>query len=291
MPAIEVRGLKKHFGSVRAVDGISFNVRKGEIMGFLGPNGAGKSTTINCMLDLLRPDKGGIRILDLNVNKNSVGVKKRLGYLSEEANFYSNWTGQEHIDFIKGVRGDGFSENNLIQKLDFNPEKKVKDLSSGNRQKLGLILALMHEPEIIVLDEPTRGLDPILQQTIYKTLKDEATKGSTVFMSSHNLAEVEQVCDRVCIIKAGKVVNIESISELKEKRIYQVQVYFEDDKTPELKQFDFKGVEVKEKLDGGYIFSIKKKIKPLLKKLLEYDLKNIEVTRANLEEIFLEYYK
>ncbi len=290
MSAIEVKNLKKYFGQTKAVDGISFNVKKGEIMGFLGPNGAGKSTTINCMLDLLRPNAGEIRILDLNANKNLVGVKKRLGYLSEEVNLYSNWTGQEHIDFIKGIRGDSFKEGGLIKKLNFDSKKRVKDLSSGNRQKLGLILALVGEPEVIILDEPTRGLDPILQQTIYRILKKETSKGKTVFMSSHNLAEAEQVCDRVCIIKQGKLVNVESISELKEKRIYQVQVHFEKEK-PKKNQFEKIELEIKEELDGGYIFSVKGRVKPLLKKLLDYELKNIEITRANLEEIFLEYYR
>ncbi len=219
MSVIQIDNLKKYFGQTKAVDGISFEVKKGEIFGFLGPNGAGKTTTIRCMMDFLRPDEGTIEILGLDAQTDSPKLKGDIGFLSEEVNLYHNWTGQEHINLVKKIRGGGIDESDLIAKLDFNPQKKVKKLSLGNKQKLGLILALMHQPKILILDEPTTGLDPLLQQTIYEILQSEAQKGNTIFMSSHNLFEVERLCDRVCIIKNGKIVAIESIPEERRKKL------------------------------------------------------------------------
>jgi ABC-2 type transport system ATP-binding protein len=204
---IRVENLKKYFGPVRAVDGISLAVKKGEVFGFLGPNGAGKTTTIRLLMDFLRPDAGKILI----------PKKESLGYLSGDVRLYANWTGREHIAFVEGLRGRCPYVNKLREKFVFDEHQKVKNLSLGNRQKLGLILALMHEPEVLILDEPTLGLDPLLQNAIYEILAERATKGSAIFMSSHNLYEVERVCDRVSILKEGKIVATETIPEERKK--------------------------------------------------------------------------
>lgn len=216
---IKIEGLKKYFGKVKAVDGISFDVNKGEIFGFLGPNGAGKTTAIRCMMDFLRPDKGKITILGQDAQKDSTKLKEQIGFLAGEVHLYNNWTGQEHINFIAKIRGSDDFAKELINKLDFDPTKKAKNLSSGNKQKLALILALMHQPQVLILDEPTLGLDPLLQNTIYEILQSQVQKGTTIFMSSHNLREVERICDRVCIVRQGKVAAIESISNLKDLEI------------------------------------------------------------------------
>lgn len=289
MSAIEVKGLKKYFGKLRAVDGISFSVEKGEVFGFLGPNGAGKTTTIRTLLDFIRPTAGNIKILGLDAQKDSVEIKKKVSYLSGDVRLYDSWTGNDHINFVRAIRGESDGAEELIQKLDFNPRMPVHHLSSGNKQKLGLILALMSNPELVILDEPTMGLDPLLQNTIYEALGELQQKGTTVFMSSHNLAEVERICSRVAIIKQGKLVATESIQELKKKKIYTICAYFTEKFDPEV--FAGDGVTITKELSGGLVLNIKGDINPVLQKLAKHKLKDLEVTHASLEEIFLEYYK
>lgn len=289
MPTIQVKNLKKHFGKTKAVDGISFDINKGEIMGFLGPNGAGKTTTIRCLMDFLRPDSGSIEILGLDAQGDSEELKNDIGFLSGEVKFYDNWTGREHIDFIKRIRNSKIDEQDLISKLDFDPSKRARNLSTGNKQKLGLILALMHKPKVLILDEPTTGLDPLLQDAIYDILKAEAKDGATIFFSSHNLAEVERICDRVLILRKGKIVDKESIAELKVKRMYTVYVYFEDE-IPR-KQLETNGMKIAKDLGDGVVLNVTGDIRPLLRKLDDFKIKDLEITHSNLEDIFLKFYK
>lgn len=290
MDAIRVRNLKKYYGRTKAVDEISFEVKKGEIFGFLGPNGAGKTTTIRCMMDFLRPDEGSISILGKDAQNDSTELKRDIGFLSGDVRLCNNWLGQDHLNLVKDLRGSATFDQDLINQFDFNPAKKFKNLSSGNRQKLGLILALMHRPKVLILDEPTLGLDPLLQHTIYEIFKAEAEKGNTIFMSSHNLAEVDRICGRVCIIKEGKIVAIESILGLKKKKIYTVSVFFEEGvyKKDELIS---EGIEVIKELEDGLILTVRGDIDPLLSKLAKFKLKDLEITHASLEEVFMEYYR
>ncbi|MBU1110599.1 ABC transporter ATP-binding protein [Patescibacteria group bacterium] len=289
MPTITVENLKKYYGKVKAVDDVSFEVSEGEIFGFLGPNGAGKTTVIRCLMDFLRPDAGEITILGMDAQRNAPELKRDIGFLSGEVSLYNNWTGQEHIDLVEKMRGQTDYDLNLISEFNFEPNKKVSNMSSGNKQKLGLILALMHKPKILILDEPTTGLDPLLQNAFYEIIRTEAGEGKTVFMSSHNLAEVERVCDRVCIIKGGKIVAIESIKELKRKKIYTVCAYF-DGPVPK-DEFHTDGVTVTKKFEDGMVMNVKGEIDPVLDKLSKYKITDIEIIHASLEEIFLEYYK
>lgn len=286
---IQVQNLKKYFGKVKAVDDISFEVNEGEIFGFLGPNGAGKTTTIRCIMDFLRPDTGLIEVLNKDAQKYSQKLKEKIGFLSGEFSPYKNWTGQDHMNLLKKIRKVKTCEKELMKKLEFDPTKKVKNLSSGNKQKLGLILALMHKPQILILDEPTLGLDPLLQNTIYEILKKEVKNGKTVFMSSHNMAEVERICDRVCIIKQGKIVAIEDIGSLKKKRLYTVRVLFKE--TVSRKDLETNGIKVSDVLLDGFILQVKGDITELINKLNDYQLKDIEISHSNLEDMFLEYYK
>ncbi len=289
MPVIEVKNLKKYFGKTKAVDGISFHVDEGEILGFLGPNGAGKTTTIRCMMDFLRYDEGKVKILKKDSHDDSEDLKKDIGYLSGEVDLYENWSGKEHIDLMKSMRVGNIDESELISKLDFDPSKSFKNLSSGNKQKLGLILALIHRPKVLILDEPTTGLDPLLQDVIYDTLKDEAKKGTTIFFSSHNLSEVERLCDRVIILRKGKVVDEESISDLKKKRLYNVYVYFEEDVSE--KKLESNGIKITKDLGDGYLLTVKGDIKSLIRQLDKFKIKDIEITHSQLEDVFLEFYK
>lgn len=295
MNIIEIKNLKKYFsaiggqGPVKAVDGVSFEVRKGEIFGFLGPNGAGKTTTIRCMMDFIRPTAGSISILDLDAQKDSVACKEKVGYLSGDVRLYDKWTGEDHINFVEKIRGKSPVVKDLIKKLNFDPKRKIKQLSSGNNQKLGLILALMSLPEVLILDEPTIGLDPLLQNTIYETLEDLKNKGKTIFMSSHNLPEVERVCDRAGIIKDGKLVAIEKIEELGEKRLRRVEVRFEDKYTKQ--EFKFDGVENIEEVPDGLILTVRGDINSVLQKIAQHKLHDLEISHATLEDVFLEFYE
>jgi len=299
MNAIEVKDLKKYFGKTKAVDGVDFNIKKGEIFGFLGPNGAGKTTTIRCMMDFIRPTDGEIIISGLNAQKNSVVLKEKVGYLSGNGKLYDKWTGEEHIQFVKSVRGKYQPKanrssvekivNELVKKFDFNPKIKFKSLSSGNKQKLGLILALMFEPEILIMDEPTIGLDPLLQNTIYEILEERKEEGTTTFISSHNLPEVERICDRVGIIKEGKMVSVEAVSELGEKKLHKVEVRF----TGKFDKADFKKLKIEniEDVSQGLIFTVSGDLNPIIKKLSEYSVIDLEVSLANLEDVFLKFYE
>lgn len=287
MNAIEVKNLKKYFGATHAVDDISFSVEKGEIFGFLGPNGAGKTTTIKCLLDFLRPTEGEIKILGSNVQDNLM-LKNKIGYLSGDVRLYSGWTGEDHIKFLEALRGQKSIAEKLIADLDFNPKMKFWALSSGNKQKLGLILALMFEPELMIMDEPTMGLDPLLQNAIYQILEQAKSAGTTIFMSSHNLAEVDRLCNRVGIIKEGKLLTIEGLQTLKDKRMHIIRVNFI---SPFARaDFSFDNVQIQNDLADGLVLGVKGDINPLLKKLANYNIRELEITHASLEDIFLEFY-
>lgn len=288
MNAIEVKDLKKHFGQTKAVDGISFEVRQGEIFGFLGPNGAGKTTTIRCLMDFIRPDTGTMSIFSQDAHEHSVKLKKRIGYLPADPQLYDKWTGQEHFSLITSMRGPAPELSRLIKRLDFNPKIKVKNLSTGNKQKLGLILALMTSPELLILDEPTRGLDPLLQNVIYDELRGFSQHRGTVFMSSHILSEVEHVCDRAAIIKQGKLVALEEIGELRGKKVHRIIVEFGS--SYQKSDFILPGVEFISEHTQGFTAKVSGDLSPFLRKLQLYEVKDLEVTHASLEEAFFNLY-
>lgn len=289
MPVIVLDNLVKHFGQVKAVDKISFAIEQGEIFGFLGPNGAGKTTTIRCMMDFLRPTSGKVIILGKDAYSDGLELKENIGYLAGSVELYDSWTGKQHINFVRKLNPKPDFADELIKRLSFTPLMKTKYLSSGNRQKLGLILAFMFEPKILILDEPTNALDPLMQNIIYEIIREQTAKGSTIFMSSHNLAEVERVCTRVGIIRQGKIVAVESVNVLKEKQLYKIKVSLEN----RLSQDEFSnltGIEVIGSNDSELTVKVKGEIAPVLQILSLHKIKNLEIDRSSLEEIFLEYY-
>ncbi|MFH0819276.1 MAG: ABC transporter ATP-binding protein [Patescibacteria group bacterium] len=286
---IQVMNLKKYFGKNKAVDDVSFNVEKGEVFGFLGPNGAGKTTTIRCLMDFIRPNSGTITMMGQNAHQDSVKLKKKIGYLSGQVHLYDHWTGQQHIDLINKTNGKNDCALEIAKRFDFDPRIKTKKLSSGNRQKLGIIMAFMTNPEILICDEPTNALDPLLQNEVYELIKETQDRGTTIFMSSHNLREVEKSCTRVGIIKKGKMVATENILTLKDKKLYSAHVVFKD--KIDLKEFSDHGIEVRTENNHGYIFSVRSDINPLMKLLEKHELKDLEINRASLEDIFLEFYE
>lgn len=289
MKAIEIKNLKKHFGTVKAVDDISFSVEQGQIFGFIGPNGAGKTTTIRMMINFIRPDSGEISILGKDAQRDEACLKKEIGFLSGEVHLYSNWTGKQHIEFTKKLNGKHDISEALIKRLNLDVSKKAKQLSSGNKQKLGLVLAFMSKPQLLVLDESTNGLDPLLQKEIYQIIKESVADGATVFMSSHNLPEVERVCDHVGIIREGKMIARESIQSLKKKKVYTIRAEFSKKVSP--KEILGKNDELVQEIENGLVFNVKEDINPILNKLSTHDVKDLEVTQASLEDIFLTYYQ
>lgn len=288
MSVIEVKDFKKYYGKVKAVDGISFKVEKGEIFGFLGPNGAGKTTTIRTIMDFMRPTAGSISILGQDSVKDSVELKEKIGYLSGDVRLYSKWTGKEHITFLRRLCKKEDIADELVDRLGLNASMKARQLSSGNRQKLGIILSLMFEPELIIMDEPTTGLDPLLQNTVYDLLREATQKGSTVFVSSHNLAEVDKMCDRVAIIKKGKMVAIESIASLKEKRMHSVEIHFDD--SYDINDFKAEGVTIVGAHPKNLTLNVTGDLDHLIRALSKHNIKNLTIQQASLEDIFLEFY-
>ncbi len=288
MSAIEVKNFKKYYGKVKAVDGISFNVEKGEVFGFLGPNGAGKTTTIRTMMDFMRPTEGSISILGKDSVENAVELKESIGYLSGDVRLYSKWTGKEHITFLRRLNKKKDVADQLIERLNLNTSMKARQLSSGNRQKLGIILSLMFEPKLIIMDEPRTGLDPLLQNSVYDLLREATRQGTTVFVSSHNLAEVDKMCDRVGIIKNGKMVAIESIRTLKEKRMHSVEIYFDD--SYDVNEFKMEGITIVDRQPDSLTLNVTGDLDFLIKALSKHNIKNLTIQQASLEDIFLEFY-
>jgi ABC-2 type transport system ATP-binding protein len=288
MAQIEVRNLIKSFGRVKAVDDVSFSVSQGEIFGFLGPNGAGKTTTIRCIMDFYRPTEGRVSLFGLDSVKAGVAARSRIGFMPPTTSLNERWTGQDHIAYAKALRRQPNTAADLIDRLDFNPSVATKHLSTGNRQKLSLILAFMFKAELIILDEPTNGLDPLLQQTVYDLILETRHRGATVFMSSHNLSEVERMCTRVAILRAGKLVATEPMTALKDKHLYSLSVQFTEN-------FDIASI----KLPNATVTRADKRtadlkasgdIAPLLKALTQTPLHDLTISHATLEEMFLEFY-
>ncbi|MCD6344063.1 MAG: ABC transporter ATP-binding protein, partial [Anaerolineae bacterium] len=207
--ALMAQGLTKSYGKVRALRGVDLEVRRGEIFGYLGPNGAGKTTTIRCLLDLIRPDGGAVRVLGIDPQADPVAVRARTGYLPGELALDPNMTVEDTLHYFNGLRGNqadwGFARR-IAERLDLDLKPPIKNLSHGNKQKVGIVQALMHRPELLLLDEPTLGLDPLMQREVLALLREAKTDGATVFFSSHIMSEVEAVAERVAIIREGVIV-------------------------------------------------------------------------------------
>lgn len=242
------------------------------------------------MMDFLRADGGTITILGKDSKKDSVELKNKIGYLPGNIRLYDNWSGEEHIRYIERIRGNSEAARDYANRLELDLKKKFKTLSSGNKQKLGLTLALMNKPEIVIMDEPTVGLDPLLQNTIYDILNELRDAGSTIFISSHNLPEVEKVCDRVAIIKNGKIITVSEIDKLDFKKIHKVEARMKNDKFT-AKEFKFNGVTEAKKSGSVLMLTVEGHINPVIEKLAKHELENIEITHASLEEVFLNFYK
>ena len=292
MTVIRTEALTKFYGSHRGVEGLDLTVEPGEIFGFLGPNGAGKTTTIRLLLDLIRPSSGRSEVLGLDAQKDSIEIRRRVGYLPGELALYETLTGEQLLSYFGGLRemdqdqpGHAFAE-----RLDLDLTRPISALSKGNKQKLGLAQAFMHDPDLLILDEPTSGLDPLVQNEFHAILRDLTARGKTIFLSSHVLSEIEDVADRVGIIRSGRLVTVETLNDLKSKAIRRITVLFgtepsaeEISRIPGVRESAVEGTRGNFVVDGS--------MDGFIKAIGRYEVLDLVSQEPDLEEIFLGYYE
>ncbi|MGH2401457.1 MAG: ABC transporter ATP-binding protein [Candidatus Limnocylindria bacterium] len=289
--AISTRALTKHYGSIEALTDLSLDVRQGEIFGFLGPNGAGKSTTIRTLLGYLHATSGEASVLGLDVASQSVEIRRLTGYLPGGIALYDSLTGEQVLDYLVEMQGrQPYRRAELCERLELPPsvlKRKVRDYSRGMRQKIGVVQALQHDPELAILDEPSEGLDPLMQQAFYRILDDLRREGRTVFFSSHVLSEVERLCDRVAIIRAGHLMAIHDVNELLARRRRRVTIRWRG-AAPDLTALP--GLEDVE-VDGNRVMgTLSGEVAGFVRAIASPNLDDLTIEPASLEEAFLEYY-
>ncbi|MBN2149666.1 MAG: ABC transporter ATP-binding protein [Anaerolineales bacterium] len=292
--AIEVHGLTKSYGKVRALRGIDLEVKPGEIFGFLGPNGAGKTTTIRCLLDMIRPDGGKASLLGLDPQVQPVAVQALSGYLPGEMQFFSNLTAERQLRYFSDMR-NGRAEwstvRRLAERLDLDLKQQIKNLSKGNKQKVGVIQALMHRPQLLLLDEPTSGLDPLMQQEVLDLLREANADGATVFFSSHIMSEVENVAGRVAIIRAGEIIEVAETSSLTRRALTRLTVRFKQAVDAAVLG-NLPGVEILSLAgETSLTLQVAGDMEMLVQALGRLPVLDLETERPSLEEVFLAYYQ
>jgi len=290
-PVIKIRDLTKKYGDVIGIKDLDLDVYKGEIMGFLGPNGAGKTTTIRACLGLLQKTSGTVKIFGMDSHRDSIKIRRRTGYLPGDFGMYSDLKVETILRYLLSQSGvsDESKMRELAERLELDLKRKYGNLSKGNKQKVGIVQAFMADQDLIILDEPTGGLDPLMQQKFYDFLREEKEKGKTIFMSSHILAEVEEVCDRVAIIREGELQVVEDIESLKEKMGKKLIVEFENSIDPEI--FQIEGVNDFE-IDGKRATMIvTSNLDEVIKKISKHNLVNMSLETFSLDQLFLTYYR
>ena len=291
-PVIEIEGLTRDFGPVRAVNDLSLEVEAGEVFGFLGPNGAGKTTAIRVLLDLIRPTAGRASVLGFDCQRRSLEVRQHTGYLPGDLNLYKGMTGSELLEFFASLRPGAIDQqylDSLLERLRLDPFKKVQEYSTGNRQKLGVVQALMHRPEVVILDEPAAGLDPLVKHELWSLVSESAADGRTVFFSSHVLSDVAKICKRVGIIREGKLAAVEEVAKLKERELRVIEVTFAE--LPRDGLLDLPGVEIVRQDNNTVRLQVREGLDGLIKAIAGYQVVDLRTEQASLEEIFLAYYE
>lgn len=291
--AISTEGLTKHYSDVKALEDLDLNVEKGEVFGFLGPNGAGKTTMIRTILDLIRPTRGSATILGLDSHHDAVEIRNHIGFLPSDLAMYENLTGRDMITYFSNLRGgvDVGYVDELADRLKADLSKKIGDYSSGNRQKVGLILAFMNRPELIIMDEPSSGLDPLVQREFQMMMREVADEGRCVFLSSHTLSEVQRVADRVGIIRSGRLVEVSVVDDLRSRAVRLVELQFAGpveastfENIPGVRDVTVASHHATMSFDGSMDALLTAATK-------NYTLVDINTHEADLEEIFLDFYR
>jgi ABC-2 type transport system ATP-binding protein len=290
-PAIVIERLQKSYGTIQAVKGISLRVQQGEIFGFLGPNGAGKTTTIRCMLDVIRPTAGTIRVFGWDAQHDTLSMHQHIGYLPGDVRLPGQVTGKQLIDYFAHLQSrEPVLLKDLVARFDVEMKRPLKEYSKGMRQKFGIVLAFMCDPAVLILDEPTSGLDPLVRKIFNALLLEEQARGKTIFMSSHILSEVEKVCHRVAVIRQGELVTVEAIEALRQKAGQRVTVEFGDALAPEELE-RIPGVSDVTQSNGSYHLHVSGSMNALVKALSGHEVNRLLVEEAPLEEVFFKFYE
>ena len=286
---LEVKHLKKYYGNNRGIEDVSLKLNKGDIYGFIGPNGAGKSTTIRTIIGLINKTSGNIYFNGKELDSNDENIKKKIGYLPSEINLYGDMTVKELFNYHKLFYNANFDKRKkeLVKLLKIDINKKIEDLSLGNLKKVGIVLALMHEPEILILDEPTSGLDPIMQNVFHELLLKEKEKGTTILYSSHILSEVSNICDRVGFIKEGKIIKEDSIENIRKENYTYLKIISKD--INKIKK-DLK-LKIYKESNNEIVFINNMNFNTLISKLSKYDIEHLLIEEIPLEDLFMNYYK
>ena len=290
--AIVLNELTKHYGKHRGINNLSFSVNQGEFFGFIGPNGAGKSTTIRTLMGLIRPTGGSASIFDLDCHSKASVIARDVGYLPSENSYYENMKVRELLQYTADLYGMDCKTKmkELADRLNLDLSRKIADLSLGNKKKVGIVSAIMTSPKLIIMDEPTSGLDPLIQQAFYDILKEENSRGATVFFSSHMLSEVQKLCDRVAILKEGQLIGIQSIKELRESGYKKVSLSAKEAIPRDF--FDLSGIanyaETADKTSVSFMYN--GNITAIIDKLHLLHLDDVLLEEPSLEEIFMHYY-
>jgi ABC-2 type transport system ATP-binding protein len=288
---IQTEKLTKSYGTHRGIIDVDLEINEGEIFGFLGPNGAGKTTTIRTVLDLIRPTSGRAMVFGIESSVDPVAIHRRIGYIPGEFTLYDRLTGGQTIEYFANLRGgvDRAYQAALVERFEVDPSRRFKEYSKGNKQKVGLVIALQHRPEMLILDEPTSGLDPLVQQSFYALVHEAKAEGRTVFLSSHILSEVERTCDRVAIIRDGRLVKVDSIEALRDLAHHEVELRFTDG-VPADAFIGLPGVS-DVKVDGHTLrMRVFGPITPVVQAAARYELLDFVSREPTLEETFLAQY-
>lgn len=290
MNVIEINNLTRDYGNNRGIFDVSFSVAQGEVIGFLGPNGAGKTTTIRHLMGFIKAQKGMCTIKGLDCWDEHSKIQQNLGYIPGEMAFFDDMTGVEFLKFMKNYRGNHSKDRQqeLVDLFELDPHVKIKKMSKGTKQKLGIVVAFMHDPDVLILDEPTSGLDPLMQSRFIDLILKEKEKGKTILMSSHMFEEVERTCHRVCIIKEGRIVAIDSVEELKEQQVkkYIVTLDTED----QAKKFADEYGNIVSIINNHVTLIVQNNLQQLIELMNRYPVINLSAPVQSLEEIFLRYY-
>jgi len=286
---LEIVNLKKYYGKIRGIEEVNLTLKKGEVYGFIGPNGAGKSTTLRVIMNLINKTSGEIYINGKKIDKNDISLKQIIGYLPSEINLYDDLNVKQMLDFHSSFYSKDLSKRRteLVKLLKLDESKKIEDLSLGNLKKLGIVLALMHEPKILILDEPTSGLDPIMQNVFYDLLLEEKKKGTTILYSTHILSEVSKICDRIGFIKEGKIIQEDTVENIEKNNITYLTI--DSDEADKIK----KELGLKVVYENGktikYINTLN--ANEIINRLSKYNINKFLIEEISIEDLFIEYYK
>lgn len=292
---IEIKALTKRYGSARGVEDLSFDIERGEVFGYLGPNGSGKTTTIRCLMGLLRPTSGQCHILGRRIEPGRATQHDRIGYLPGDFRIWPGLTARKSLGLLAAL-GDSNNvskrREDLAERLDLNLDRKLRTLSRGNRQKVGVIYAFQHQPDVLILDEPTIGLDPLVRQVVLDMIREAAKEGATVLLSSHDLSEVAAVCGRTAILREGKLIELAPISKIVRQGQRQLKIWFAKEiKIPTLPVDKLPGVRIIEQNSDTLQIAYQGSIDAVLKWLAKFPVDRIATPDTSLEEAFMQYYR